>query len=310
MNGGGPVAVVDIGSNSIKVLVLGRGDDGRLVSLLERTLEARISAGISRERPALGEEGMDRGVAAVRALLGEAAPLKPRVTVVVATSAVRDAGNGAAFCERIRRATGHDVRILSGDEEARLIGAGLLCDPGLAGLRDFRVFDLGGGSLEILSFADRRLVLGRSLPLGCVRLAERFGGDLGCPLGEAARADIDRHVRGALSDAGLLGLPPGTAVGTGGTLATVRRVLAAGAPLAGTPAIVPVTVIESLLARLGALTLAQRRATPGLPPERADVFPAALAILLALARGLGIAQFHHSLYNLRWGLAAEALGPG
>jgi exopolyphosphatase/guanosine-5'-triphosphate,3'-diphosphate pyrophosphatase len=301
------IAVVDIGSNSIKVLVAVRGAGGRLEARLERTLEARISAGISRERPVLGPAGISRGVSAVRDLLSEAAPLAPDLTVLVATSAVRDAGNGADFRARVREATGRDIRILSGDEEARLIGLGLLCDPLLADLADFDVFDLGGGSLEILSFAARRMTRAASLPLGCVRLAELLGGDPAAPLGVANREVIAAHVRDALAAAGIRPSAGPTAVGTGGTLATVRRVLAGGAPLDASPRIVTAAQIGELLDRLGSMTLAARKTVPGLPPERADIFPAALAILGAIARIGGIQAFRHSAYNLRWGVAAEAL---
>ncbi|HEX3728479.1 MAG TPA: phosphatase, partial [Opitutaceae bacterium] len=88
------VAVIDIGSNSIKLLVAGAGPEGRPVALRTRTLDARISAGISAARPRLGEEGMARGVAAVRDLLAEAAPERPERIVLATTSAVRDADNG------------------------------------------------------------------------------------------------------------------------------------------------------------------------------------------------------------------------
>src|SRR3954470_8064032 len=142
----GPVAVIDIGSNSIKVLVAKRDNDGKLAALKLRTIDARISAGISRSNPRLSEEGITRGVDAVRVLLADAATFLPTRTILVATSAVRDAQNGREFCERVRVATGHEIRILSGPEEAALIGRGLVADPALGDLRDFYVFDLGGGS--------------------------------------------------------------------------------------------------------------------------------------------------------------------
>src|SRR4051794_745383 len=120
-------SVIDIGSNSIKILVARRTqtDGGVLTALHNKAIDARISAGISDEEPRLSEEGIARGIAAVRELLASAAPFAPAKTALVATSAVRDARNGAEFCRRILEETGHDVRILSGDEEANLIGRGL-----------------------------------------------------------------------------------------------------------------------------------------------------------------------------------------
>ena len=304
------VAVVDIGSNSIKVLVAARGATRGPQALASRTIDARISAGISQAEPRLGEEGMARGVEAVRQLLADAAAHAPDATVLVATSAVRDAANGPEFCARVRAATGHDIRILAGEEEANLIGRGLTCDPALAGLRDFLVFDLGGGSLECLRFADRRMVQAISLQLGCVRMTERFIKDPAAPLVVAETTDLARHVRDELKRSGFrFPLVAPEAVFTGGSMTAVRVLKGAmhGLNLDETPAVVGVDQLAHLLEDLAPLTLAQRRAVPGMPAARADVLPAALVTMLAVADYAHVDRFHHSLHNLRWGLAAEAL---
>jgi exopolyphosphatase/guanosine-5'-triphosphate,3'-diphosphate pyrophosphatase len=106
-------------------------------------------------------------------------------------------------------------------------------------------------------------------------------------------------------------VPAGSAVvGTGGTLTTVRAIVAArrGAALDATDPSVDAALLRQILAELGPLDLAGRRAIRGLPPSRADVFPAALVTLLELADLGAIRAFHHSLRNLRWGVAAEWLG--
>lgn len=306
----GPVAIIDIGSNSIKLLVAGRDETSALASLRLHTIDARISAGISRERPVLGEAGQAAGEAAVRELLDLAAHHQPVRTVLVATSAVRDAANGADFVARIHRATGHTIRILRGDEEANLIGRGLTADPELTSLQDFYVFDLGGGSLECLSFRARRIQQSVSLPLGCVRLTERFVRDISGPFGHAEESVIREHVRGTLTAAGFrFDLTGATGVFAGGSMTTLRAVLGArtGLSLKQTPTIIGVAEIRSALACLGPMPLDQRRTVPGLPAARADVFPAALATLLAIAEAATLPAFRHSFYNLRWGLAAELL---
>jgi exopolyphosphatase/guanosine-5'-triphosphate,3'-diphosphate pyrophosphatase len=320
-----PVAIIDIGSNSIKLLVAARGRGGRPEMLLSRTIEARISAGISRARPRLSAAGMARGLAAVRELLAAAAPLAPQGTVLVATSAVRDASNGQEFRRRVLAETGHTIRILTGKEEANLIGRGLTCDPALAGLQNFYVFDLGGGSLECVAFRRRRVVQAVSLPLGCVRLTEKFVPRPNRPFPATARRQIADHVRQTLSETGaqrspksvsssrsgfVFSLPAGaTAVGTGGTVTTVRAILAArrGKPLERISTRVTVAELRRMLARTGGLPLANRKRIPGLPPARADVFPAALATLIAVAEAGRLPTLRHSLYNLRWGLAAQEL---
>lgn len=307
----GSVAVIDIGSNSIKLLVAARGPDGTLTALKSRTIDARISAGISQAAPRLAEEGMRRGLDAIQTLLAEAASLSPARWALVATSAVRDAQNGAEFRERVRAATGHAIRIISGDEEANLIGRGLTCDPALAALRDFYVFDLGGGSLECLRFAGRRIQQAVSLQLGCVRMTERFITDVSAPLVQAEGNALALHVRDELKRSGFrCPLATPAAVFTGGTVTTVRAIKGAlhGVAMEEAPAVITTESLAHLLDELAPLPLRQRQAVPGLPPARADVFPAALITLLSVAEYAQITSFHHSLYNLRWGLADEALG--
>ncbi len=306
-----PVAIIDIGSNSIKSLVARRGEDVAVELVHGLTIEARISAGISGVRPRLGEEGMQRGVDAIRELLADAAPFHPRSTRLVATSAVRDAANGLEFRERVRAATGCEIRILTGEEEANAIGRGLTCDPALRHLRDFYLFDLGGGSLECLSFRDRRVDRAVSLQLGCVRLTERFVADPAAPFSPEAAAAIAAHAGEELARSGFLfDLPTGAAaVATGGTVATLRTILGerAGTDFEHTTPRVGLDAVRGLLAELGALPLAERRHVAGLPAGRADVFPAALATLQRLADAGGFTEFINSVYNLRYGLADEAL---
>lgn len=307
----GPVAVIDIGSNSIKILIARRGATGAIEPLQMRTIDARISAGISRAHPRLSDEGMARGLAAIQALLADAAGFQPTHTTLVATSAVRDAQNGREFRAQVHAATGHEIRILSGDEEANLIGRGLTSDPALAGVRDFYVFDLGGGSLECLAFRERRIEQAISLQLGCVRLTEKFVVDPTAPFTDLARLAVEGHTRGTLASAGFrFSLPTSAvAVGTGGTVTTVRAIygMRLGKPVEQTEPTVTLAQLKELLAALGAMPLPARQQIPGLPAARADVFPTALATLIAVAEAGGFASFRNSFYNLRYGLAAELL---
>jgi exopolyphosphatase/guanosine-5'-triphosphate,3'-diphosphate pyrophosphatase len=304
------VAVIDIGSNTIKLLVAARDESGRPTERATKTIDARIGTGISQKPPRLSEAGMSMGVAAVGDLLATAAPLAPTQTILVATSAVRSAANGAEFCARVRAATGQDIRILTGDEEANLIGAGLLCDPALANLRDFYVFDLGGGSLECLAFRARRMAQETSLPLGCVRLTEKFVAEPAAPFSAEARTAIVAHVKHALAGSNFsFTLTSASAIFAGGSVTTVRAIFAAhhGKNIREISPVVTVPELTALLNRLAPLSLEERKKTAGLPPSRADVFPTALATILAVAETAGLKEFQHSFYNLRWGLAAEFL---
>jgi exopolyphosphatase/guanosine-5'-triphosphate,3'-diphosphate pyrophosphatase len=305
------VAIIDIGSNSIKSLVASRDDNGAIVARLAETIDARISAGIGQARSRLSEEGMQRGLAAIQELLQGTAALAPARTVLVATSAVRDADNGSEFAERIRSSTGHELRILSGDEEANLIGRGLTADRQLAQLHDFYVFDLGGGSLECLTFRSRKVEQAISLPLGCVRLTERCVENPEGPFANEARAKVAAVCREVLNKSRFnFNLPANTpAVFTGGTITTVRAMLEAkdGKPLPDAASTISVAELRGLLEETAPRSLEARKQVPGLPAARADVFPTALATVLAIAEMGGFRSFLHSVQNLRYGLADELL---
>jgi exopolyphosphatase/guanosine-5'-triphosphate,3'-diphosphate pyrophosphatase len=306
-----PVAVIDIGSNSIKSLVAGCDATGGIAVLGGRTIDARISVGIGQARPRLSDDGMRRGLAAIRELLQDAAPFSPARTVLVATSAVRDAANGTEFAARIKASTGCELRILSGDEEANLIGRGLTVDPQLADLQDFYVFDLGGGSLECLAFRGRHVEQALSLPLGCVRLTERCVEHPEGPFSDRDRARVAEACRDAFDGSGFrFSLPAGSAaVFAGGTVTTVRAIAGERSrlPILETNPVISVDALRRLLEETALLPLPARRQIPGLPESRADVFPTALATLLAVAETAGFSSFRHSFHNLRYGLAAELL---
>jgi exopolyphosphatase/guanosine-5'-triphosphate,3'-diphosphate pyrophosphatase len=142
-------------------------------------------------------------------------------------------------------------------------------------------------------------------------MTERFIKEVTAPLVVAETTALALHVRDELKRSGFrFPLTAPAAVFTGGSMTTARALRAAlhGLTLEETPAKVTTDTLASLIDELAPLTLEQRKAVPGMPAERADVFPAALITMLTLADFAHIDLFHHSLYNLRWGIAAEALG--
>src|SRR5688572_27538159 len=159
-----PVAIVDIGSNSVRLVVYSGAT--RAPSII---FNEKVSAGLGRgliDNGALTEESMAKALQAVRRF--RLLTLQMRVSRVraVATAAVREASNGMAFMKEVR-AIGFDPEIISGEEEGRLAGLGVLSAipdaDGIAG-------DLGGGSLELVELSGGRAVRSVSLPLGVLRL--------------------------------------------------------------------------------------------------------------------------------------------
>src|SRR5215210_2291519 len=164
-------AVVDLGSNSFRLVVFTAGD-----GWWKRTDEiyeaVRIGEGLA-ATGRLGEEGMARAQATMEvfAHFCAAADLGPGDVDPMATSAIRDASNAGDFLERARRTSGLRARVLSREEEARY---GYLAAVNATTLADGAVLDLGGGSMQLVRVTSRHAAELESWPLGAVRMTERF----------------------------------------------------------------------------------------------------------------------------------------
>ncbi len=306
----GPVAVIDVGSNSIKLLVAQSSADGRLETLFTETMETRISAGISKELPLLSKEAMHKGMATIIALLRQAREFQPERSAIVATSAVRDAINGMDFIDAVEEATGIQMRVLTGTEEATYIGKGLACDPELANTSDFIQMDLGGGSLELIRFKEAQIEQAISLRLGAVRMSERFIADREAPLSRHEETAIRAFVAAELTQSEFPFEPRSIPlIATGGAFVVSRAVLAAaaGQSIEEYDAELRYAELDRLKVQLCDLPLHERMAVPHLPAARADIIATALITILAVLRQAGREQVRHSFYNLRYGIAAELL---
>jgi len=172
MNTEGPVAVIDVGSNTIKLSVI----SGTVsLNLLHRDVRYdRIGRNLGDDGK-LSDEAIHLAAESVKALKLEAEKHKPSKILVVATSAIRSAVNRDTCIKTIEELSGLPVRVLSGMEEAELIGQGVGTDPVLSDMDGNYCFvDIGGGSIECARFRDNELQQAVSLPLGAVRLTERF----------------------------------------------------------------------------------------------------------------------------------------
>ena len=253
------VAAVDLGTNTTRLLV-GRVEAGRVEELHRETRITRLGEGVDARRRLLPVP-----IARVRNALSDyrrtAESLGVERTLLVATSAVRDAENGEAFLGEIEWSYGFATRLLSGDEEASLTQRGV-GDLEAATL----LVDIGGGSTELVLDG-----LQTSLPLGSVRFTERHGDDVDAST-EAARALLPE-------------LGPGNAVGVAATITSLAaldlgldeydRAQVHGHVLTRDGARIQ-------LERLAALPLEERRRVPALDPERAPVIVAGGAILVAI----------------------------
>ncbi len=182
-----PVSVVDIGSNSVRMVAY---DDLRRMPA--PIFNEKISAGLGRGVASGGrlpEDGVERTLR----LLARFRLLNERIGVrrvfAIATAAVRDAADGEAFRQRAEEALGAPIRVLSGAEEAHYTALGVLCGiPEANGV----VGDLGGGSLELVRVKHGKVKSGDTLPLGALRLSEEGEGEL-ARIREIIRRRLDGH---------------------------------------------------------------------------------------------------------------------
>lgn len=298
--------VLDIGSNSTKSLVAERDPAGgeRLRILHEGKRESRISRGIGRHPPRLEAGAIREGLAAVGELWEEGQAYGPFTKcVVVGTSAVRSAVNGREFTDGVWAICGEPVRVLTGEEEAEGIARGVRTDPKIGALGEYTVFDLGGGSLELIHFAAGGVLNHTSLPLGGVRLTEHFFKDPSGEIGEAEQERLAEHVEGSLRNSGVsLGRP---LVGCSGGLASLAWRYAERNE-AGQE-IFRAEVLKGLRRRACELGRAERITECGMAAERADIYPAGLILISCLLRLTGAEEVLHCTHNLRFGLAAACL---
>lgn len=300
------VAVIDIGSNSIKALVAeSDGTDFGVRSLWEGTREVRISAGISHEKPMLQESGIRDGANAVDELYRQCLQVG-RITDVriVATSAVRSAVNAKDFLRAVRNLTSVMPQVISGQEEADCIAMGIRSDPVIGQqYHKFTVFDLGGGSMELIRFVDNHVSERVSLPLGSVRLTERFISDPrdAIPANESSR--LFDHLRDSISNAGIPLQAP--LIGCSGGLTTWRaiRASAEGVQLEQSNPVFTEADVDALIGEVVHRDVDHRIKVAGIPPSRADIFPVALITFKVLFELLGTREILHSLHNLRYGVA-------
>jgi exopolyphosphatase/guanosine-5'-triphosphate,3'-diphosphate pyrophosphatase len=180
---GGPVGVIDIGSNSVRLVVydaLSRAP----VPLLNEKVLCGLGRGLG-ETGKLNPEGVESALAHLERFVALSRAIGVRRLDALGTAAVRDAEDGPAFAAEVRRRTGFAVRILSGEAEGRLSALGVIAGiPDAGGV----VGDLGGGSVELVPVRHGRTRKGATLPIGPLRLADLIGDE------RKLRAAIERHV--------------------------------------------------------------------------------------------------------------------
>jgi exopolyphosphatase/guanosine-5'-triphosphate,3'-diphosphate pyrophosphatase len=297
------VAAVDLGTNSTRLLVADL-DDGRLEDVVRRLKITRLGEGVD-ERKRL----LPAPIARVRNVLvdfrREIEQLGAERTLLVATSAVRDAENGEAFLGEIEWSYGFATRLLTGDEEAQLTfgGAALGRDLG----EETLLLDIGGGSTELVVGDTEGLRFHESLELGSVRLTERL---LRSDPPSADELDAcARATRELLAERIPDDLRPKAAIGVAGTITSIAALdlgLDEYDPDQVQGHRLSYAGVAAQLERLASLPLAERREVQALDPNRAPVIVAGAVILREALDRFGLESIEASEHDILDGAVLEA----
>lgn len=334
-------AAIDVGTNTVRLLVGEPDGAGGYRPVFAAQEITRLGQGLLPDR-LLQPEPIQRTLAVLESFRRLADSHGATRSAVVGTSALREASNRQEFLHRARRETGLDVRVISGEEEARLTlrgvraalpAVGTLCGPVDQGhhLRStgpdamgaplggrLLLMDIGGGSTEFL-LADGDVILATaSTGLGVVKLTEahvRHDPPLLAELKAIRDVVVARLAR--LRAEGLPGFGPAAAalattfVGTAGTVTTLAAVdlsLTSYDPGRVNGHRLSRDRVEALLRELASLPLARRRTVPGLEPARADVIVAGALVCVVVMESLGFPSILVSDGGLREGILLDLLG--
>jgi exopolyphosphatase/guanosine-5'-triphosphate,3'-diphosphate pyrophosphatase len=310
------LASIDCGTNTVLLLVAEvRGAE--LVPVVERAEITRLGRGVDRTGR-LDPDAIRDTVAVLARFAAEARSLGAREIVCVATSAARDAQNSAQFFTTVQDAAGLTPRVISGEEEARLVHGSAWQDFGAqaGGSGTLAVLDVGGGSTEF-TFGDGPIPRGRrSLQIGAVRLTERVA-----PADPMRPDDLDRLLAGAQEAVKPLAELPGFAdlgslrgghlvgvAGTVTTLAAVDQQLPTHDAVRVHGSTLSLAALERIFEAMGRLPLAERARLPGMEPKRADVIVAGCAVTIAVMRLADFDRLFVSDRGVRWGLLQDLAG--
>jgi exopolyphosphatase / guanosine-5'-triphosphate,3'-diphosphate pyrophosphatase len=288
-----PVAVVDIGTNTTRLLVA-EVEDGEVVELERRTKITRLGQDVD-ATGRLADEAKDRVAEAIAGYREAIDRVGAERIVAVATSAMRDSENGPEFRDYLRDKYGVDARTISGDEEARLTFLG--ATSGRNDDRDTVVIDIGGGSTEyVLGEAGSEPDFHTSTQMGSVRFTERYlksdppQRDEIAALAAAVRQTIPR-------------LEPEHAIAVAGTATSLAAIDGAdevhGYRLT-------LAACERIAAMLASKPVEERRNVEGLHPDRAPTIVAGAVILTESIRSLGLTEVEVSERDILHGAALTA----
>jgi exopolyphosphatase/guanosine-5'-triphosphate,3'-diphosphate pyrophosphatase len=304
------VAVIDVGTNSTRLLIADVDSEGSAVSeCVRRSQVTRLGHGVDASG-ALEQASMDRTWAVLQEYREAIREHRCEANLAVLTSAVRDASNGAEFAERVRSELELDAKVLSGDEEAQLTFLGAMAGRPPAE-EPTVVIDIGGGSTEFVIGVGRSAGFHVSTPAGVVRMSERhLHSDPPPPDEVSALAEDTRNVfLEHIPESERVPVKHGIAVaGTATSAASMEQELDEYDPTKVHGHTLLLATVELLLARLADMDEEGRRNVVGLHPDRAPTIVAGMVLLSQAMSVMGLEQVEVSEHDILYGGALRLAG--
>ncbi|MDX6601675.1 MAG: exopolyphosphatase / guanosine-5-triphosphate,3-diphosphate pyrophosphatase [Solirubrobacterales bacterium] len=300
------VAVVDIGSNSTRLLVA-EVAEGRVSEVERQSRVTRLGRGVDLSGQ-LSVEAIEAACEAIADYVAICREAGVERIEAIATSAVRDASNGSAFVAELRERFALSARVLDGEEEARLTYLGATCEhvPSEPTL----VVDIGGGSTELVVGAGEEIAFHTSLQAGVVRHSERhISNDPPSALElEALAGDVRGLIEDAISGQPDIETSAGIAVaGTPTSLASIAIGLEPYDPKQVHGHTLTLASIQRLLSQLASAPLSKRAEIKGMHPDRAPNIVAGVIILVETMRAFGLDSIKVSEHDILYGVAISAV---
>ena len=298
------VAVVDIGTNSTRLLVAEVGADLSVRQLHRESIVTRLGEGVDASGR-LADAPMQRVFHVLERYRAKIDEHRATHTTAVLTSAVRDASNGAEFTAIVRERYRLDARTIGGDEEAALTFAGATSERTHNGAQTL-VVDIGGGSTEFVVGRDGEVLFHVSTQAGVVRQSERHLHDDPPPPDQlqALAAEVQTIIATAVSEDVRASVQAAIAVaGTATQCAAIELALDPYDPARVHGHTLELGTCELLLARLAQMDNDQRREVVGLHPDRAPTIVAGIAMLIETLRAFGLERIEVSEHDILRGAA-------
>lgn len=299
------ISAIDIGSNSIRQTIADVSPTGVIRVVDEMKAAPRLGAGLLK-KGALSEIAIQNALSTLTRMATLATQLGVKRTEVVATSAVREASNGEQFLKLVKAETGLKVRVLHGEDEARLAFRSALAHFDL-GVGRAVVMDIGGGSLELALSADGLVERLISLPLGAIRMTEQYLS----PSKKKGMRKLRKHVRDELRAHLSARHWHATRITcSGGTFTSLAAIYLAriGMESAKTVhgTVIPRIELEHMVDMLYNMSLEERQSVPGLSEARSDIIVAGLAVAAEVAARTEAKELVISGYGIREGILLES----